>query len=71
MGMTTGSAGLHAMALQELADVITKGANWLSIIAAKKRPTARFPYGYGKLQFLSALIMGIMLSSGAALFYNI
>ena len=73
MGMITGSAGLHAMALQELADVIAKGANWFSIIAAKKPPTSRFPYGYGKLQFLSALVMGLMLSSGAVLFifYNV
>ena len=73
MGYITGSAGLHAMALQELADIITKGVNWLSVIAAKKPPTARFPYGYGKLQFLSALVMGILLSFGAAIFifYNV
>ncbi len=73
MGFITGSAGLHAMALQELADLVTKGANWASIIAAKKKPTSRFPYGYGKLQFLSALVMGILLTSGAVLFifYNV
>jgi cation diffusion facilitator family transporter len=73
MGVITGSAGLHAMALQELADIITKGVNWLSIVAAKKPPTTRFPYGYGKLQFLSALVMGGLLSSGAAIFifYNV
>ncbi|MBF0382575.1 MAG: cation transporter [Magnetococcales bacterium] len=73
MGIITNSAGLHAMALQELADIITKGVNWLSIAAARKPPTANFPYGYGKLQFLSALVMGGLLSSGAAIFifYNI
>ncbi|MBF0195470.1 MAG: cation diffusion facilitator family transporter [Magnetococcales bacterium] len=73
MGVITGSAGLHAMALQELADIIGKGVNWLSIVAAKKPPSIRFPYGYGKLQFLSALVMGGLLSFGAAffIFYNI
>ncbi|MBF0357575.1 MAG: cation transporter [Magnetococcales bacterium] len=73
MGFITGSAGLHAMALQELADIVGKGVNWLSVIAAKKPPTPRFPYGYGKLQFLSALVMGSMLSFGAAsfIFYNV
>jgi cation diffusion facilitator family transporter len=73
MGVVTGSAGLHAMALQELADIVVKGVNWLSIVAAKKPPTTRFPYGYGKLQFLSALVMGGLLSSGAAIFifYNV
>jgi cation diffusion facilitator family transporter len=73
MGMITGSAGLHAMALQELADIITKGVNWVSILVAKKPPSTRFPYGYGKLQFLSALVMGGLLSSGAVIFifYNV
>lgn len=68
MGFITGSAGLQAMALQEAGDIVAKGVNWLSIHVAKRPPTARFPYGYGKLQFLSSLVMGLLLSSGATLF---
>ncbi|MBF0454396.1 MAG: cation transporter [Magnetococcales bacterium] len=73
MGSLTGSAGLHAVALKELGDIIAKGANWLSILAAGKPPTKRFPYGYGKLQFLSSLVMGLLLSFGAVsfVFFNI
>ncbi len=69
MGVLTGSVGLHAVALLASGDVLSKGINWLSVFIAKKPATARFPYGYGKVQFLSALLIGVLLVGGATFFF--
>jgi len=68
MGMLTGSVGLHAVAFLASGDVLSKGINWLSVYIAKKPATDRFPYGYGKVQFLSSLLIGILLIGGAIFF---
>ncbi|MBF0311457.1 MAG: cation transporter [Magnetococcales bacterium] len=69
MGLMTGSAGLHAMALLTGGDILSKGVNWMAILASHKAPTPRFPYGYGRLQFLSALFIGVLLFCGAIFFF--
>ncbi|MBF0115847.1 MAG: cation transporter [Magnetococcales bacterium] len=69
MGWMTGSAGLHALALLTGGDILSKAINWLAVLASHKPPTSRFPYGFGKLQFLSALFIGILLIGGATLFF--
>ncbi|CAK0775662.1 putative transporter MamV [Gammaproteobacteria bacterium] len=68
MGILTGSLGLHAVAFLASGDILSKGINWLSVYIAKKPATDRFPYGYGKVQFLSSLLIGVLLISGAILF---
>ncbi len=68
MGLMTGSAGLHAVAFLASGDVLSKGINWLSVYIARKPATERFPYGYGKVQFLSSLLIGIFLIGGAFIF---
>ncbi|CAK0772673.1 putative Magnetosome protein MamB [Gammaproteobacteria bacterium] len=62
--------GLHAVAFLASGDVLSKGINWLSIYIGKKPATTRFPYGYGKIQFLSALLIGILLIGGAIVFFS-
>ncbi|CAK0767330.1 Magnetosome protein MamB [Gammaproteobacteria bacterium] len=69
MGMLTGSAGLHAVAFLASGDIISKGINWFSVYISKKPATERFPYGYGKTQFLSSLLIGVLLIGGAGLFF--
>ncbi|WP_130471889.1 cation diffusion facilitator family transporter [Candidatus Magnetaquicoccus inordinatus] len=69
MGWMTGSAGLHALALLTGGDILSKAINWFAVLASHKPPTARFPYGFGKLQFLSALFIGILLIGGATFFF--
>ncbi|MBF0369488.1 MAG: cation transporter [Magnetococcales bacterium] len=69
MGSLSGSIGLHAMALLAFGDVLVKGGNWISIRISRKPPTSRFPYGYGKVLFLSSFIMGGVLFSGAVAFF--
>ncbi|MBF0143023.1 MAG: cation transporter [Magnetococcales bacterium] len=68
MGLMTGSAGLRAMALLTTGDVLSKGINWMAVRFSQRQPTARFPYGYGRIQFLSALFIGVFLAGGAVLF---
>ena len=68
MGWMTGSIGLHAMALLLGGDIISKGINWFSIHFSRRAPTKRFPYGYGKLQFLSAFLIGLLLAVGSLSF---
>ncbi|MEI6415638.1 MAG: cation diffusion facilitator family transporter [Pseudomonadota bacterium] len=70
MGMLTGSVGLHAVAFLASGDILSKGINWLSVYISRKPATERFPYGYGKVQFLSALLIGILLMGGATLFFS-
>ncbi len=69
MGWMTGSAGLHALALLTGGDILSKAINWFAVLASHKPPTTRFPYGFGKLQFLSALFIGILLIGGATFFF--
>ncbi|MBF0184907.1 MAG: cation diffusion facilitator family transporter [Magnetococcales bacterium] len=69
MGWMTGSAGLHALALLTGGDILSKAINWFAVLASHKPPTTRFPYGFGKLQFLSALFIGILLICGATFFF--
>ncbi|MBF0626530.1 MAG: cation transporter [Magnetococcales bacterium] len=68
MGFLSGSMALHAFALQSLGDMLTKTANLLSIRTARRPPSPNFPYGYGKIQFLSAFFIGVSLLLGALFF---
>ncbi|MBF0626944.1 MAG: cation transporter [Magnetococcales bacterium] len=69
MGALTGSAGLHALGLLMIGDILSKGINWMAIRFSHKPPTRQFPYGYGKIQFLSALLIGFLLIIGGVLFF--
>ncbi|MBF0273104.1 MAG: cation transporter [Magnetococcales bacterium] len=69
MGALTGSAGLHALALLMGGDILSKGINWMAIRFSHKAPTNQFPYGYGRIQFLSALLIGVLLVFGGMLFF--
>ncbi|MBF0589221.1 MAG: cation transporter [Magnetococcales bacterium] len=68
MGTISGSVGLQAIALQGVSDIIAKGANWFSIRIARKPPSNKFPYGYGKVLFLSSFGIGTSLTIGALFF---
>ncbi|MEO5340884.1 MAG: cation diffusion facilitator family transporter [Magnetococcus sp. MYC-9] len=68
LGWITGSMALHGQALLSLGDFFNKGVTLLSIKTAAKPPSRRFPYGFGKIQFLSAALVGITLLLGSVLF---
>ncbi len=61
----TGSVSLGISSLVSLGDFITKLITLVSIKISRLPPSTRFPYGYGKIQFLSAMIIGLALNAGA------
>ncbi|MBF0463110.1 MAG: cation transporter [Magnetococcales bacterium] len=68
MGWITGSMALHAQGLQSLGDFFNKGVTLISVKTAAKPPSRRFPYGFGKIQFLSAAFVGSSLFLGSLAF---
>ena len=68
LGLATGSMALHAEGLHSLGDFLTKGVTLVSVKTARKAPTKKFPYGFGKLLFLSSALVGISLMAGALFF---
>ncbi|MBF0189289.1 MAG: cation transporter, partial [Magnetococcales bacterium] len=64
----SGSMALMAQAIYSLADSLTKIINAVSIRIARRPPSKLFPYGYGKIQFITSAIIGIMLLVGAGRF---
>ncbi len=73
LGSLAGSVALHAFALQFLGDLLGKSVNYLGIRASIRPADADFPYGYGKIQFLTALFVGLVLLVGSIsfMYYNI
>ena len=61
LGILTNSMALQAHALHSFADFLTKSINLASIKLSSRPPSRLFPYGYGKVQFLSANIIGVCL----------
>ena len=68
LGVLTNSMALQAHALHSFADFLTKGINLASIKLSSKPASRLFPYGYGKVQFLSANIIGVCLIIGSVAF---
>ena len=64
----SGSMALHAQGIYSFADFLTKVINLVSIRIADLPPSQRFPFGYGKIQFFSSLIIGLSLTLGAIIF---
>ncbi|MBF0286422.1 MAG: cation transporter [SAR324 cluster bacterium] len=61
----TGSVALGASGLFSLADFFTKMFSLVSVKVGKLPPSTNFPYGYGKIQFLSSIFISMALIIGA------
>ncbi len=68
LGVLTNSMALQAHALHSFADFLTKSINLGSIKLSSRPPSRLFPYGYGKVQFLSANVIGVCLIIGSMVF---
>ncbi len=68
LGFMTGSMALHAHGLHSLADFLTKSITLVSVKISSWAPTEKFPYGYGKVQFLSSAFIGASLLIGSSVF---
>ncbi len=65
LGVLTGSMALQAHSLHSFGDFLTKGVNLASVKISGRPASSKFPYGYGKAQFLSANFIGVSLMVGA------
>ena len=73
LGVLSGSMALQAHSLHSFGDFLTKGINLASVKLSSRPANSAFPYGYGKVQFLSANFIGLslMAGAGAMLWYNL
>ncbi|MBF0189378.1 MAG: magnetosome biogenesis CDF transporter MamB [Magnetococcales bacterium] len=65
LGLLTGCTALVADALHSSADVIGSTVTLASLRISARPPTERFSYGYGKVQYLSSSIIGMILIVGS------
>ncbi|CAK0771361.1 putative Cation efflux protein [Gammaproteobacteria bacterium] len=64
VGWMSGSMGLVVQGLYSFGDAIGKGITLVSMRIAKRPPSKTFPFGYGKILFVSSLIIGAWLLFG-------
>src|SRR5437016_13266335 len=65
--MVTGSVALFADGIDSLSDASVSFFVWTGLHFARRRPSKRFPFGYYKVECLTALIAALILV-GAATF---
>ncbi len=64
----SGSMALHAQGIYSFADFLTKGINLGSVKFAQRFPNRNFSHGYGRIQFMAAAFIGIVMAGGALFF---
>lgn len=69
----TGSVALLADTIHNLSDAATAIPLWIAFALARRPPTKRFTYGYGRVEDLAGLIvvLFIALSAGAAVYESV
>lgn len=66
----SGSVGLLADTIHNVGDALTSIPLWIAFLYARKRPTKRFTYGYGRIEDLAGVcIVMIILASAVAAAY--
>jgi cation diffusion facilitator family transporter len=61
IGWFSGSLGLSALGIYAIGDALGKGITLISIKVAKRPPSKSFPFGYGKILFVSSVVIGLSL----------
>jgi cation diffusion facilitator family transporter len=59
VGLVSGSLGVLSSAVDNLADILMSGVNFLSIRKAMDPADANHPYGHGKIETLGTLFQGV------------
>ena len=62
VGLRANSTAVVSDGLESAGDVLASGLVLLGLVIAAKPPDAEHPYGHGRLETLSALIVGMMLA---------
>ncbi|MBF0270969.1 MAG: cation transporter [Magnetococcales bacterium] len=64
LGWLSGSLGLVVQGLYSIGDAVTKSVTLFSIHVAKRPPSKTFPFGFGKVLFISSFAIGVVLIVG-------
>lgn len=67
VAVVSGSVALLAGTIDSFADVFSSIAVWMGLKIAKKKPTARFPYGYYKAETFALLTVSTILVASSIL----
>ncbi len=68
VGIVSGSISIVSDALNNLSDAISSAVTIVGMLLAGKRPDKNHPYGYGKIEHISASFVGIIIfGTGASL----
>jgi cation diffusion facilitator family transporter len=71
MGIWTGSLGLSADGVDSICDSVISLIVWVGLHFSRRRPDARFHFGYHKVESLSALMLSIgMIAIGGYILYH-
>ncbi len=65
LGAMSGCQALVADALHSSADVIGSTVTMISLRISSRPPNERYSYGYGKIQYISSAIIGLILAIGS------
>lgn len=66
IGFTSGSLGLSALGIYAVGDAVSKMITITSIRISKRAPTESFPFGFGKILFVSSVFIGLLLFTSGA-----
>src|ERR1700678_4062036 len=64
IGLHAGSTATVSDGIESASDVLTSGLVLLGLIIAAKPPDNEHPYGHGRLETISALVVGMVLAAG-------
>ena len=71
IGLRTNSLCIYTDAMNNLADTLSAGIGFLGLFIVARRATARFPFGFGRLEFLTELLMALLMTAaGCSFAYN-
>lgn len=61
VGLVSGSISIISDALNNLSDAISSLVTIVGMLLSGKKPDKKHPYGYGKIEHISALVIGIII----------
>ncbi len=67
VGLNANSTAVVSDGLESVGDVLTSGLVLFGLLIAAKPPDAQHPYGHGRLETLSALVVGMILIASGSL----
>jgi cation diffusion facilitator family transporter len=67
VGLHANSTAVVSDGLESVGDVLTSGLVMFGLLIAAKPPDAQHPYGHGRLETLSALVVGMVLIASGSL----